>query len=150
MIEAIQSSGFQSVWAVTGGGVGAVHAMLAHPGASRFVLDIRIPYSPDALAGFLGKTPASSCSEDAARAMAQVAFDHASSLTHHALGIACTAALQTKRTRRGADRAHICIQSAGQTVCEKVDVAPGSRSQQDAFLSGVLLDRIAEFVGADQ
>ena len=57
LIEKIQSSGWKSVWAITGGGVGAVHCILSHAGASRFVLDVRIPYSAEALEEFLGEKP---------------------------------------------------------------------------------------------
>jgi nicotinamide mononucleotide (NMN) deamidase PncC len=140
LIEEIQASGYQSVWVVTGGGIGAVHCMLAHPGASRFVKDIRIPYSPEALEDFLGEPPESACSEKTARLMAAKALEKST------MGIACTAALQTNRTRKGADRAFICIQSQKKTACKCIDLDPGTRSEQDAFVSGMLLALIAEFV----
>ncbi len=143
LIETIQSSGWKSVWAVTGGGIGAVHCMLSHPGASRFVLDIRIPYSAAALEDFLGEKPDSACSEMTARLMAAKALEKGT------LGIACTAALQTSRKRKGADRAFICIQSAQKTVCEKIEVEPGTRAEQDAFVSGMLLTLLARFGAAE-
>lgn len=139
LIEQIQSSGWKSVWTVTGGGIGAVHSMLAHPGASRFVLDVRIPYSPGALEDFLGEKPESACSAETARQMAAKALEKGT------LGVACTAALQTNRERRGADRAFICIQSETKTVCEKVDIEPGTRAEQEAWVSGRLLAMLAEF-----
>ncbi len=143
LIEQIQSSGWKAVWAVTGGGAGAVQAMLSHPGASRFVLDVRIPYSPEALQDFLGTKPASACSEETARRMAAKALEKGT------LGVACTAALQTNRARKGADRAFICIQSARKTVCEKIEVPPGTRTEQDAFVSGRLLTLLAEYGAAE-
>lgn len=147
LIEAIQASGYKACIVVTGGGVGAIHAMLAHPGASRFVLDVRIPYSPETLAEYLGSPPTSACSEETARQLAQIAFDHASCLAPRAMGIACTAALQTTRTRRGSDRAFICIQSSERTVFQRLEIDPGTRSQQDAWVSGSLLAKIRECVG---
>ena len=139
MIERIHCSGWKSVWAVSGGGMAAIHRIMAHPGASRFVLDIRIPYSRAALEDFLDETPASACSEETARKMAAKALEKGS------LGVACTAALQTNRERKGADRAFICIQSAEKTVCERIELASDTRAAQDALLSDTLLSMLLEF-----
>lgn len=145
LIERIHARGWKSVWAVTGGGISAIHWVMAHPGASRFVLDVRIPYSREALEDFLGEKPEYACSEKTARNMAQTAFTHASNVTPHALGVACTAVLQTIGEQSQAHRAFICIQSLEKTVCERVDLEPGSRAKQDAFLSGVLLSMLSTF-----
>lgn len=145
LIERIHSSGWKSVWAVTGGGVAAIHCILAHPGASRFVLDIRIPYSRQALSAFLGEKPAYACSEETVRKMAAVAFDHAANSPSPALGVACTAVLQTNRESTKTQYAFICIQSLEKTVCERIDLEPGKRSEQDEFLSGVLLSMLSKF-----
>ncbi|MDF7825655.1 CinA family protein [Pontiellaceae bacterium B12227] len=139
LIEGIHSSGWKSVWAVTGGGMGAVHCILAHPGASRFVLDIRIPYSREALNDFLGEQPQFACSEETARKMAAKALEKGT------LGVACTAVLQSKSDNKETHRAFICIQSSEKTVCERVDLNPGTRSDQDAYLSGVLLSMLSKF-----
>lgn len=147
LIEGIQASGYKSVWAITGGGIAAIHAMLAHPGASRFVVDVRIPYSAEALHDFLGEQPASACSEETARRMAKTALEYAMRNTQYAIAIACTAALQTNRERKGADRAYICIQSAEKMVFERIDLEPGTRGEQDAWVSGQILSMLAEFVG---
>ncbi|MDF7798976.1 CinA family protein [Pontiellaceae bacterium B1224] len=145
LIEGIHSSGWKSVWVVTGGGITAVQRILSHPGASRFVLDVRIPYSREALAEFLGENPAFACSEETARKMAQAAFNHASNVTSHALGIACTAVLQTNSEQNQTHRAFICIQSLKKTVCERVDLGPDERGKQDACLSVALLSILSKF-----
>lgn len=145
LIERIHSSGWKSVWAITGGGIGAIHCVMGHPGASRFVLDVRIPYSREALVDFLGEKPAYTCSEETARKMAAVAFNHASNVTSHALGVACTAVLQSNPPQAQPHRAFICIQSLEKTVCERIDLEPGTRSEQDAFISGVLLAMLSGF-----
>lgn len=150
LIEAIQAGGYNACIVLTGGGSGAVHALLSHPGASRFVLDVRIPYSPAALEDFLGKPPGSACSEETAREMASAAFRRAAKVGEHPLGIACTAALQTRRERKGADRAHICIQSLETVQYRFFEPASGSREQQEAEVSEALLRAIAEFVGVTQ
>ncbi|QBG47489.1 hypothetical protein EGM51_08830 [Verrucomicrobia bacterium S94] len=143
LIERIQASGYRSVWAVTGGGITAVHAMLIHPGASRFVLDVHIPYSPEALEVFIGEKPASACSGECARKMAARALEKGT------LGIACTAALQTNRKRKGADRAYVCIQSAEKTVCRKIDLEPAARAEQDVVLSEHIIRLLAGFLGVE-
>ena len=123
--------------------------MLAHPGASRFVQDVRIPYGPEALEAFLGEKPASACSEETASLMAQAALDQASRISPHALGIACTAALQTSRERQGADRAHICMKSRGRQIHRRLELAPGSRAEQEMQLSNALLRAIGDFLEVD-
>ena len=149
LIEAIQASGYKACIVVTGGGVGAIHALLSHPGASRFVLDVRIPYNSEALSEYLGTTPVSACSEETARQLALAALDRASHLADSAsrvVGIACTAALQTTRERRGADRAFICIKSGRKELARKLEILPGSRSEQEAELSEAFLNLMSEFL----
>jgi len=148
VVEAIQASGCKAAMVVSGGGSGAVHALLSHPGASRFVLEVQIPYSPEALAAYLGGTPAQACSEATAKAMAAKALERAGALQggSHPLGVACTAALQTNRVRRGSDRAFLCFQTSEQMFFQRVEIAPGSRLCQESDLSDALLRGLAGFV----
>lgn len=151
-IETIQASGYQASLVVSGGATGAVHAVLSHPGASRFVLEAQVPYSPEALFDYLGETLEQSCSAGAARIMAARAYERALVFSISAssrvpiLGIACTAALQTNRERRGADRAYACIKSHEKVMERELDVPDGSRSEQDEIVSLALLDMILKFV----
>jgi len=133
--------------AVCGGGSGAVHALLSCPGASRFVLEAHIPYSSEALAAYLGEVPAQACSEATARAMAAKALERAVGLRGgRPLGVACTAALQTNRVRRGADRAFLCFQTLEKTFFQRVGIASGTRAVQEEFLGGTLLGSLAGFL----
>lgn len=152
LVEAIQASGFNAAMGVTGGGSGAIHALLSHPGASRFLIEAQIPYSPEALGAYLGEAPSQSCSEETARQLAARALERASSLKPHLsnlIGVACTAALQTNRERKGSDRAFICIQSSEKELLHKIELAPGSRTDQENIVSEMLLGLIASFVGAE-
>jgi len=152
-IEAIQSSGYRAAMVVSGGGIGAVHAMLLHPGASRFVLEAQIPYSPEAMFDYLGEKVPRFCSAEAAATMAERAFERALvfSLSSNAgfpiLGISCTAALQTNRERKGKDHAFICLKSRKKEVVQELDLSPRSRMEQEEDVSRALLNMIAEFVG---
>lgn len=141
-IEQLLNSGAQATLAVTGGGSGAVHALLSTPGASRLVRDVRIPYSPSALSQFLGGAVAHSCAPDTALRMARVAFDPP------ALALSCTAALRTDRARRGADRAFICVKGARSERLYALHFSPASRARQEQLLSDWLLVLLAQAVGA--
>jgi len=161
LIEAIQSSGYKAALVVSGGGSGALHALLSHPGASRFVLEVQIPYSLCAMFDYLGEQPRQACSEESAVKMAERAYERAylfsifngkvgSLQDFPILGIACTAALRTNRPRKGADRAYICIkQKRGKQTCA-VNFTGGTRIAQEEVLDAVLLNMIAENTGVDQ
>ncbi len=152
VVEAIQSSGYKAAMVVSGGGSGAVHALLSHSGASRFILEAQIPYSPEAMFDYLGETPPNACSKETAWLLAQVALSHASRFTDHAsnaIGISCTAALQTSRERKGDDRAFACIKSRKEEIVRKLELPVGSRIEQEEALSSALLNMVAEFVGEE-
>ncbi|VGO18051.1 hypothetical protein [Pontiella sulfatireligans] len=151
LIENIQSSGWEASIVATGGGSGAVHALLSHPGASRFVLETQIPYSAEALSAYLGYAPAQGCSKETGRLMASRALERAHQLQvpdskFKGMGIACTAALQTNRQRKGADRAFIYIKSTDREASQVLELARGTRAEQEEALSEALLKFIAEFV----
>lgn len=152
VLETIQASGYKAAIVVSGGGSGAVHELLSHPGASRFVLEAQVPYSPEAMFDYLGEKLDSSCSSAAASTMAARAFERAlifslsSKSTFPILGISCTAALQTNRERKGSDRAFLCIKSRREEVARTLELASGSRSDQEETLSAAVLEMIVEFV----
>lgn len=156
LIERILSSGHKASLVVTGGGSGTVHALLSHPGASRFVLDVQVPYSPPAMIDFLGSEPESYCSEEAAKAMAVRAYERALIFTlprgdeSPILGVACTAALQTIRERKGADRAFICIKTRHDERLRKLDLPEGTRAEQEDAVSKAILECIADFLGVGE
>lgn len=166
-IERILNSGFRAVLVTTGGGSGALHALLTTPGASRFVADAHIPYSPEALERLLGEKAEHSVSPATARALAEKAFfqclenvDAVSSprfpASEHSggkfpnIGISCTSALQTDRERRGDDRAFICIKTAETEKLYALCFSKTSRAAQEALLSEWLLVLIAQAVGAER
>ncbi len=156
LIEAIHSSGYKTAIVATGGGSGAVHALLSHPGASRFVFEAQIPYSPEAMFDYLGESLDSYCSAKAAATMAGRAFERAlvfslSSKTENPIiGISCTAALQTNRERKGSDRAFACIKSRRETMVRELAVPVGSRMEQEVAVSKALLECLAEFLGENR
>lgn len=124
-----------------------MHDLLTHPGASRFVLDIQVPYSREAMKEYLKKPPESYCSEDTARKMAEIALENGIHIADRALGIACTAALRTLNERADADRAFLCVCSRERMFCKAIHLKPDTRQAQDEVVSDALLSLIARFVG---
>ena len=56
-IAALHESPWYGSFALTGGGVGLAAQLLAVPGASATVADVRVPYAAAALRNLLGGTP---------------------------------------------------------------------------------------------
>lgn len=146
LIEAIQSSGFQASIVIAGGGSGAIHALLSHPGASRFVLDVQIPYNRAAMNEYLGERPDSYCARETVGKMAQKAFDRASGLSGQPIGVAVTAALSTVSTREDRDRAFICFHSRDKIMLETVEFDQQTRAEQEEKLSEMVIALLAQFV----
>jgi hypothetical protein len=151
-IEQIQASGFQAVLVFTGGGVRALSDLMVHPGASRFVLEAAVPYGPAALTDWLGSSPEQSVSEEAACALADKALRRAVVLTGGrvpVLGAACTAALQTLRERRGADRVWLAFRTLEQgcSQCISFEDRLGlTRAVQEEELARCWIEALATFI----
>jgi nicotinamide mononucleotide (NMN) deamidase PncC len=147
LIELIQSSGYQAGIVVAGGGSGAVHALLSHPGASRFIMHVQIPYSREAMNEFLGEEPDSYCSEPAVRAMAERAFEEVQGFkVNRPLGIACSAALKTNEDRGDPDRAFICFYTSEKSKVYRIVFESESRKGQEDEICRTLIEQLAHFV----
>jgi len=148
-IERILNSGCRAVLVTTGGGSSALNALLTTPGASRFVIEAHVPYSPEALEQFLGEKPEHSVSPATAQKLAEAAFGPQVSNSKF-LSVSCTVALQTDRERRGDDRAFICIKTAGAEKLYALHFSKTSRAEQEELLSDWLLVLIAQATGAER
>ncbi|MCC7300574.1 MAG: CinA family protein [Verrucomicrobia bacterium] len=146
-IERILNSGYRAAFVLTGGGSGALNALLSTPGASRFVTEAHVPYSTEALERFLGEKPEHSVSPATASKLAQTAVRGQDT---GVLGISCSAALMTDRERRGDDRAFICIKTAESEKLFILGFSKTSRAEQEALLSDWLLVLIAQATGAER
>jgi hypothetical protein len=144
------------VIAITGGGSGALSALLQTPGASRSILEAVVPYSLAALIDWIGGKPDQACSEATARAMAMAGFMRARNLAPETeplqlAGIGCTASLATDRPKRGQRRIHVALQCADRTEVYSlslVDVTP-TRADDEQVAAGFLLWVVAGACGAD-
>jgi hypothetical protein len=112
LIYALHASGRKASLAITGGGSGAIGALLRVPGGSRLLIEAQVPYDALALAAFLGFAPEQACSSDTAIAMARSMRARAASLMPAAtdlVGLGVTAALVSDRPRKGEHRFHIAF-----------------------------------------
>lgn len=150
LIQAIHASEYQAVLAVTGGGSGALSALLEKPGASRTVLEAIVPYSGESLRQWIGGTPDQACSEQAARAMAMAAWMRARELAPEAdpvklIGLGCTASLATTRVKRGEHRVHVAVQSSSKTSVTSLNLIKGEqeRSEEEVMAASLILKSLA-------
>jgi len=155
VVRSIHASGWQLVVAVTGGGSGAVAALLQTPGASRSVLEATSPYSTAALADWLGGAPAQACAAETARSMAMASFFRARELAPDAppdrlLGVGCTASLASDRPKRGDHRLHVATQTATDMHSDSVTLAKGrrTRASEEALAAEMVVLAVAAACGA--
>ena len=143
--------------AVTGGGSVAVPWLVNHPGASRAVVEVQVPYHPRALQGFLGLSRPLPADEETARLMAHRAYRRTVELSGGStqspagdcIGAGCTAALATTRLRRGEDRAQIAVRSGGSYEILSIAFEKGKagRLDQEEVLSRELVSALARACG---
>lgn len=136
LIERLHATPWRGVLAVTGGGSAAIPRLLTVPGASATVLEAVVPYSEPSLAEWLGGAPARACDEVTARQMAMRAFGRSRHLApddnpRELFGVGCTASLASTRPKRGDHRAHIAVQTAGQTLALTLHFEKGRRSRSE-------------------
>ena len=153
LIGRIHDTPTLAVVAVTGGGAAALSDLLNVPGASRTVLELRVPYAAEALADLLGAEPAQAVSTATAAAMAVACRDRALALTRRRcaplVGVACTAALASDRPKRGAHRAHVGLHDGRATRLWTLELSKGARSRpgEDRLVSDVVLGALAAACG---
>lgn len=135
LVERLHASPFQGVFAITGGGSGAITELLQVPGASSTVIEAMVPYSEASLASLLGGVPDQACHVATARAMAMAAFRRARVLSdapaNEVFGLGATASLRTLDRKRGDHRIHVALQTLATTLSWSVTLDKGSRSREE-------------------
>lgn len=138
---------------VTGGGSGALEALLAVPGASRTLLEARVPYAATALTEWLGGDPDRACDPETARAMAMAAYRRALHLDPEGarFGVGCTASLVTDRPKRGEHRVHVALQTAEATRLWSLvlDAGARTRAEEEAVCVALVLNAVAAGKGLE-
>lgn len=154
LISATHASGRKAVLAITGGGSGAIGALLRVPGGSRLLIEAQVPYDEQALARYLGFVPAQASSADTAVAMARSALARAARLAPAAgnlIGLGATAALVSDRPRRGEHRFHIAFAHAGGIAHCTAVLAKGRRDRggEEDLVSRAIVLWLARACGVD-
>ncbi|MEX2120621.1 MAG: CinA family protein [Pirellulales bacterium] len=157
-IRQLHATGTRIVLAVTGGGSGAISALLEVPGASQTVLEAVVPYSAQALADWLGATPEQFSSARTARSMAMAGYQRA--LRYARLeqqpgpvaGVACTASLASNRPKRGPHRIHAAWQTASVTAEWSLELVKGHRAriEEERIAAAAVLNMAAQACGLDE
>ena len=133
VVARIHNTPEQAVLAVAGAGNYALAWLLGVGGASRTVLETRVPYGYLAMTDFLGGyAPEQTVSADTAACMARSAWTRGMSLRETEvpiIGLGCTATIATDRTKRGDHRAFISTWDASGTTTDTLVLEKGLRDR---------------------
>lgn len=157
LVERVHATPTVAVVAVSGAGAAALAWLLAVPGASRTLLEGRVPYARSAFVEWLGAEPAEFVSRETAIAMARAArtraralqpLDHADA---PAVGLACTATIATDRVKRGEHRCWIGVASSTGVTTYGLRLEKGARDRggEEAVVSRLALQALAVGCGVE-
>ena len=153
VVARIHDTPQQSVLAVAGAGNYALAWLLGVGGASRTVLETRVPYGHLAMTDFLGGyAPEQTVSADTARLMARSAWARGMSLREQdapIVGLACTATIATDRTKRGDHRAFIATWDDDSVTTDTLVLEKGLRDRagEEDVVSRLVIAAIARACG---
>jgi hypothetical protein len=154
-VEAVLESGAKIGLAMTGGGIEVCSWLLNHPGASRAVVEVQVPYHEKALANYLGVAGPHRAEEETARALAARAYWRVRQFAGKemlSIGVGCTAALATRRQRRGEDRALIALRTdrGYRFFSLHFEKGEADRLGQEEALSRFILQVLGETCGLEE
>ena len=158
LVRAIHDADARACLVVTGGGVSALNALFAVPGASRTVIDAQIPYARASLDDYLGAQAARHVSSGEATMMARAAQVRAVRLdserdppSARIVGLSCTAAIATDRNRRGENRCHVAWFDGTTGVAHTLTLEKGARDRvgEESMCAVMILNALAEACGLD-
>ena len=154
LIESLHASERMVSMVIAGAGTQAIGWILGVAGASRTVLDVQIPYSSSAVVDYVGFEPGQFVSSETSRSLARAAYFRAVGLRSGispVAGVACTATIATDRLKRGEHRCHVAVHHATGYSVASLTLAKGRRDRngEDAVVSRLILNGIAEFAGID-
>lgn len=131
---------------VTGGGTDIIPMLLNKGGASKYIVDIQVPYSCEAIDKYLGVKPEKYCSQETASALAQQAYVKCHSLISgdcERVGVAMTCSLKKENEREGRGNYIFISMVVGDLLydSEKIEVDKSlTRKEQELFAAKFLLN----------
>lgn len=143
-----------AVVTVTGAGASALAWLLAVPGASRTLLEGRVPYARAAVDELLGAPREDYVSREAAAALARVSRARAMLLMGEpagarVLGVACTATIATDRPKLGDHRCWVATCDGRTVRATGVVLTKGARerSGEEDVVARLVLSALATAAG---
>lgn len=171
LVEALHSAPPLAVLAVTGAGSQGVAWLLGVGGASRTVLEVTVPYAAASAVGYLGFEPGEFASVEVAVGLARSARRRSVELVLGAsesggasgvtgeqesaealIGVGCTAAIATDRTKRGDHRAFVGVDVGGgevRTYSLNLKKGERDRAREEEVVSRLLLNALAAASGVE-
>lgn len=155
VVTRIHGTPQQAALAVAGAGNYALAWLLGVGGASRTVLETRVPYGYLAMTDFLGGyAPEQTVSADTARRMARSAWQRGRSLRETdapIIGLGCTATIATDRAKRGDHRAYIATWDDAGVTTDEVTLEKGLRERagEEDVVSRLVIAALARACGVD-
>ena len=155
VVARIHDTPEQSVLAVAGAGNYALAWLLGVGGASRTVLETRVPYGYLAMTDFLsGYAPEQTVSADTACRMARSAWKRGLGLREGdtpIVGLGCTATIATDRTKRGDHRAFIATWDSHRVTTDSLVLEKGLRDRagEEDVVSRLVIAALARACGID-
>jgi hypothetical protein len=153
VVAQIHGTPEQAVVAVAGAGNYALAWLLGVGGASRTVLETRVPYGYLAMTDFLGGyAPDQTVSADTARRMARAAWQRGMHLRENPMpivGVACTATIATDRTKRGEHRVYVAAWDDAGVTIDSLTLEKGLRERagEEDVVSRLVISAVARACG---
>jgi hypothetical protein len=150
IVKAIHSKPEKAVVVVTGAGISALGWLFDQGGASRTILEGRVPYSISSLNEFVGVDAETHVSRDEAIRMADSAYERALHLRADdddspVIGVSCTATIATDYPKRGTHRASCALRTAARRTDFSIEFDKGARDRvgEEDVVSRLVLNLVA-------
>ncbi len=152
VIVKIHAAPHKSALVAAGAGSSAMSWLLGVSGASRTLLEARVPYGRRSMIDLVGHEPAQFVSPQTARAMARAAYRRGMLLREDdspVVGLACTATIATDRPKRGDHRACIAAWDADQAAACNLTLEKGKRDRggEEEAVSRLIIHAMAQAFG---
>ena len=154
VIVKIHATPHKSVLAVAGAGSGAMSWLLGVSGASRTLLETRVPYGRLSMIDLVGHEPEQYVSPQTAREMARAAYRRGLQLREDdspVVGLSCTATIATDRPKRGDHRACIAAWDDTRVTTYNLVLEKGKRDRvgEEHVVSRLVIRALAQAFGLE-
>ncbi len=152
IIQKIHDCHTEAAVVVSGAGTQALAWLFGVAGASRTMLEARVPYAGKAFQEFIGRPPGKYVSGPSARLLAGNALRRARLLSdspQNLVGLGCTATISTDYVKRGDHKAEIAAWTAEKITTYSLLLAKGRRDRQgeEEIVSRLIIYALADACG---